>query len=82
MRWKSGVLFGGVIALCGITARSQTIGRDVTGPHQSPASDGHPAIYVARVMAVSATGKDVFFCLHETERRLFVASIKARWLAN
>ena len=66
MRWKSGVLFGGVIALCGITARSQTIGRDVTGPHQSPPINGHPAIYVARVMAVSATGKDVFLaCMRQ-----------------
>ena len=31
-----------------MTVRSQTIGRDATGPHQSP--DGHPAIYVARVI--------------------------------
>ena len=66
MRWKCAVLFSGVISLCGMTVRSQTIGRDVTGPHQSTASDGYPAIYVARVMAVSATGKDVFLaCMRQ-----------------
>jgi hypothetical protein len=66
VRWKFGVLFSGAIALCGMTVRSQTIGRDATGQHQSPAGDGHPAIYVARVMAVSATGKDVFLaCMRQ-----------------